>query len=154
LAKVLVKVRTEPERAGLEQMATQVLDELNVKELSVVESLPVEKHPDWPVVEEGGLTVMVDTDISQELLDEGLARELVHRIQTLRKQAGFDIADYIETYCEGGPSVQRVMEKFAYYVKQETLSRKLVEGKPPEGAFSKSQVIDGNKVNLAVKRSK
>jgi isoleucyl-tRNA synthetase len=154
LAKVLVKVRTEPERAGLEQMATQVLDELNVKELNVVENLPVEKHPDWPVVEEGGLMVMVDTDISQELADEGLARELVHRLQTMRKQAGFDIADHIETYYEGGPSVQRVMENFAQYVKQETLSRNLVEGKPPEGAFSKSQVIDGNKVNLAVKKSK
>jgi len=154
LAKVLVKVRTEAEKESLEQMASQVLDELNVKGLSFVESLPVEKHPDWPVVEEGGLMVVIDTDISQELLDEGLARELVHRIQTLRKQAGFDIADYIETYYEGGPSVQRVMEKFAQYVKQETLSRKLVEGKPPEGAFSKSQVIDGNKVNLAVKRLK
>jgi isoleucyl-tRNA synthetase len=152
LAKVLVKVRTEAEKASLEQMVSQVLDELNVKELSVVESLPVEKHTDWPVVEEGGLMVVVNTDISQELLDEGLARELVHRIQTLRKQAAFDIADYIETYYEGGPSVQRVMERFAHYVKQETLSRKLVEGKPPEGAFGKSQVIDGNKVNLAVKK--
>jgi len=154
LAKVLVKVRTETEKASLEQMASQVMDELNVKGLSVVESLPVEKHPDWPAVEEGGLMVVIDTDVSLELLDEGLARELVHRLQTLRKQAGFDIADYIETYYEGGPSVQRVMERFAQYVKQETLSRKLIEGKPPEGAFSKSQVIDGNKVNLAVKRLK
>jgi len=154
LAKVLVKVRTEAEKESLEQMASQVLDELNVKGLSVVESLPVDKHPDWPAIEEGSLMVMVDTDISEELLDEGLARELVHRIQTLRKQAGFDIVDYIETYYEGGPSVKRVMERFAPYVKQETLSRKLVEGKPPEGAFSKSQVIDGNKVNLAVRRLK
>ena len=154
LAKVLVKVRTEAERESLEQMASQVLDELNVKGLSFVESLPVEKHPEWPAVEEGGLMVVIDTDVSQELLDEGLARELVHRLQTLRKQAGFDIADYIETYYQGGTSVQRVMERFALYVKQETLSRKLVEGKPPEGAFSKSQVIDGNKVNLAVKRLK
>ena len=153
LAKVLVKVRTEDEKASLEQMASQVLDELNVKVLSVVESLPVEQHPDWPAVEEGGLLVMVDIEISQELLDEGLVRELVHRIQTLRKQAGFDIADHIETYYEGGPSVKRVMERFAQYVKQETLSRRLVEEKPPEGAFSKSQVIDGNKVNLAVKKS-
>jgi hypothetical protein len=46
------------------------------------------------------------------------------------------------------------MEKFAHYVKQETLSRKLVEGKPPEGAYSKSQVIDGEKVTLAVKKLK
>jgi len=154
LARVLVKVRAEAERENLERMASQILEELNVKGLSVVDSLFVEKHPDWPVVEEGGLMVMVDTDISQELADEGLVRELVHRLQTLRKQAGFDIADYIETYYEGGPEVQRVMGEHAQYIKQETLSRKLVEGKPPEGAFSKSQVIDGNKVNLSVKKSK
>jgi isoleucyl-tRNA synthetase len=154
LARVLVKVRTEAEKESLERMASQILEELNVKGLSVIESLPVEKHPDWPMVEEGGLTVMVDTDISQELADEGLVREMVHRLQTLRKQAGFDIADYIETYYEGGPEVQRVMGEHAQYIKQETLSRKLVEGQPPESAFSKSQVIDGNKVNLAVKKLK
>ncbi|MCX5995557.1 MAG: isoleucine--tRNA ligase, partial [Chloroflexi bacterium] len=184
LARVLVKVRTEAEKASLEQMASQVLDELNVKESIVVvkhshldvEAVPASTEeqlkdvnitppPASAVVAtagpnvvitnaDGSLAVTMDTTLTQELADEGLARELVHRLQTMRKQAGFDIADYIETYYEGGPSVQRVMEKFAHYVKQETLSRKLVEGKPPEGAYSKSQVIDGNKVNLAVKKMK
>jgi isoleucyl-tRNA synthetase len=107
-----------------------------------------------PVVEDGGLIVMVDTEISPELADEGLARELVHRLQTLRRSAGFDIADYIETYYQGGPAVKRVVERFDSYIKQETLSRRLVEANPPEGAFSKSQVIDGNKVTLAVKKLK
>ncbi|HUV52234.1 MAG TPA: class I tRNA ligase family protein, partial [Dehalococcoidia bacterium] len=152
LAKVLVKVRTEAEKASLEQMASQVLDELNIKELKVVESLPAEKHPGWPLVEEGGLMVMVNTEITQELADEGLARELVHRLQNLRKQASFDITDYIETYYEGGAAVQRVMDKFEHYIKQETLSRKLAQGNPPEGAFSKSQVIEGEKVVLTVKK--
>jgi isoleucyl-tRNA synthetase len=154
LAKVLVKVRTEAEKASLERMASQVLEELNVKELCVVDSLPVDEHRDWPVVEEGGIAVMMDTEITRELADEGLARELVHRLQNLRKQAGFDIADYIETYYEGGPAVQRVMVKFEQYIKQETLSRKLAQGPSPEGAFSKSQVIEGEKVTLAVKRLK
>ncbi|OGO02252.1 MAG: isoleucine--tRNA ligase [Chloroflexi bacterium RBG_13_52_14] len=152
LAKVLVKVRTEAEKVSLERMSSQVLDELNIKELKVVEILPSGEHSNWPLIEESGLAVMVDADINQELADEGLTRELVHRLQNLRKQAGFDIADYIETYYEGGPAVQRVMEKFEQYIKQETLSRKLVEGKPPEGAFGKSQVIDGEKVTLAVKK--
>jgi isoleucyl-tRNA synthetase len=154
LARVLVKVRTEAEKASLERMASQVLEELNVKELQAVDSLPADKHPDWPVAEEGGVVVIIDTDLTPELADEGLARELVHRLQTLRRSAGFDIADYIETYYQGGPAVKRVMEKFAPYIRQETLSRKLAEGNPPEGGFSKSQVIDGNKVMLAVKRLK
>jgi isoleucyl-tRNA synthetase len=146
-AKAKVTPRTEAEKESLERVKSQIEEELNVKNVVIAPvSIVSEEDVAAPVV--------VNTDISQELLDEGLARELVHRLQTLRKQAGFDIADHIETYYEGGPSVQRVMENFAQYVKQETLSRNLVEGKPPEGAFSKSQVIDGNKVNLAVKKSK
>jgi isoleucyl-tRNA synthetase len=101
-----------------------------------------------------GLAVTVDIKINEELADKGLRQELVHRLQNLRKQAGFDIADYIETYYEGGAAVQRVMEKFEQYIKQETLSRKLAQGSPPEGSFSKSQVIEGEKVTLAVKRLK
>ena len=146
LNKATIPTRTEAERESLERVKSQIEDELNVKNVII--------EPPTGTADLAGIApnVEIDTDITPDLADEGLARELVHRLQTLRKQAGFDIADYIETYYEGGPSVKRVMERFAQYVKQETLSRKLVEGKPPEGAFSKSQVIDGEKVNLAVKR--
>jgi len=152
IAKVLVRVRSEREEAGLNRMAAQVLEELNVKELRVVEKLPADESPDWPVVEDGGLAVMIDSDITPQLADEGLERELVHRIQTMRKQAGFDIADYIETYYQGGDSIQRVMKVSASYIKQETLSRILTEGSSPEGAFVKNYVLDGNEVVLAVKK--
>jgi isoleucyl-tRNA synthetase len=148
LGKGEVTPRDQAEKESLERVKSQIEDELNVK------NIIINPPPATMVLDAAGPKVVITTDISQELADEGLARELVHRLQTMRKQAGFDIADYIETYYEGGPSVQRVMEKFAHYVKQETLSRKLVEGKPPEGAYSKSQVIDGNKVTLAVKKLK
>ncbi|GAG34640.1 unnamed protein product, partial [marine sediment metagenome] len=73
-------------------------------------------------------------------------------LQTMRKQAGFDIADYVETYYQGGDSIQRVMREFASYIKQETLSQTLTQGSPPDGAFAKSHTIDGDEVVLAVKR--
>ncbi|MDY6892173.1 MAG: isoleucine--tRNA ligase [Chloroflexota bacterium] len=152
LAKVVVKVRTNGEKAGLERMGSQVLDELNVKELHVITEAPAETPLSWPMVEESGLVVMVDSDITPELADEGLARELVHRLQTMRKQAGFDIADHIDTYYQGEESVQRVMEKSASYIRQETLSQTLVDDTPPDGAFVKSHRIDGNEVTLAVKK--
>ena len=152
LAKVVVKVRTNGEKAGLERMGSQVLDELNVKELHVITEAPAETPLSWPMVEESGLVVMVDSDITPELADEGLARELVHRLQTMRKQAGFDIADHIDTYYQGEESVQRVMEKSASYIRQETLSLTLVDDTPPDGAFVKSHRIDGNEVTLAVKK--
>jgi len=152
LAKVLVRVRSKKEREGLNRMASQVLEELNVKELHIVENVPVDEYRDWPVVEEGGLVVMIDSEITPELADEGLARELVHRLQTMRKQAGFDIADYIETYYQGGDAVKRAMKNFDSYVKQETLSRTLAGANPPDGAFVKTHMLEGNEVTLAVKR--
>ncbi|MFP3974711.1 MAG: isoleucine--tRNA ligase [Dehalococcoidia bacterium] len=108
--------------------------------------------PDFSVAEEGDYVVGVTTQVSQELADEGLVRELVHRLQTMRRSAGFDIADYIETYYKGGETVQRVMENFATYVSQETLSRDLIEDEPPSGAYTETHSIDGNKVILAVKK--
>ncbi|MEE8372981.1 MAG: isoleucine--tRNA ligase [Dehalococcoidia bacterium] len=152
LARVLVKARTQAEKAGLERMASQVLEELNVKALDVVDSVSAEEHPSWPTAEEGGLVVMIDSDITSELADEGLARELVHRLQFMRRSAGFDIADHIEVFYQGEASIQRVMKEFAPYIMQETLSRTLADEGPPEGAFDKSQKIDGHEVVLAVRK--
>ena len=68
-----------------------------------------------------------------------MAREIVHRLQTMRKSAGFEeIADYITTYYQGDDYVKQVMADFADYVKQETLSRILIDGKPEEGAYSET----------------
>jgi isoleucyl-tRNA synthetase len=152
LTRVLVRVRSYQEAEGLHRMAPQVLEELNVKGLEVVERLPSDEHPDWPVVEEGGLGVMVDGDITQDLAEEGLARELVHRLQTMRKQAGFEIADHIEVFYEGGDSIRRVMIGFGDYVRQETLSGALTEGIPEDAVCVKSHTLEGSEVRLAVCR--
>ena len=152
LARVLVKVRSKREGDGLRQMASQVLEELNVKELQIIDTPPVDKHPEWPVVEESGLAVMIDSEITQELADEGLAREIVHRLQTMRKQAGFEIADHIETYYQGSDSVVRVMNGYALYIKQETLSQTLHAGVPPADAFTTKLVLGGDEVVLAVRK--
>jgi isoleucyl-tRNA synthetase len=150
LAKALVKVRSKREEAGLNRVRSQVEEELNVKRVDVTISVP----PATAIAEgmPPTVTVELDTNIDQKLADEGMARELVHRLQTMRKQAGFDIADYIETYYQGGDSIQRVMREFASYIKQETLSQTLAQGSPPDGAFAKSHRIDGDEVVLAVKR--
>ncbi|MFQ5880126.1 MAG: DUF5915 domain-containing protein, partial [Dehalococcoidia bacterium] len=91
--------------------------------------------------------------MSQELIDEGLARELVRRLQTMRKNAGFDIADRIVTYYQGDDDFRRVLQKFGDYVRQETLSRELVEGPPPADAHAERHRVDGREVVLAVRRS-
>ena len=81
---------------------------------------------------------------------EGIARELVRRLQTMRRSAGLDIADYITTYYQGETSIQQVMTKFADYIKQETLSRELVLGPPPDGSYAEKYRISNSDVLFGI----
>ena len=72
---------------------------------------PSWKNPAMLLMTEGDVAVAVCTDISPELAGEGMAREIVHRLQTMRKSAGFEIADYIVTYYEGDEYTQQVMTR-------------------------------------------
>jgi isoleucyl-tRNA synthetase len=104
------------------------------------------------VVEEGSYAVAVETTVTPELAQEGLARELAHRIQNLRKDAGFEITDRIVTYYQGPEEVGTVMRNHADYIKQETLSEKLVPGSPEDGAKVETQKVEGMEVTLGVRR--
>ncbi|MBI4498127.1 MAG: isoleucine--tRNA ligase, partial [Chloroflexi bacterium] len=115
----------------------------------------LEPHAGWALASEGGYTVGVSTALTPELREEGLARELVHRLQTLRRAAGFDIADTIVTYLSGDPDVLRVAEKHADYIMGETLTRDLrpvatFEVEP--GVYVESQRVDGHQVTMGVRR--
>jgi isoleucyl-tRNA synthetase len=106
----------------------------------------------YSVVEEGSYAVAVETTVTPELAQEGLARELAHRIQNLRKDAGFEITDRIVTYYQGPEEVGMVMRNHADYIKQETLSEELVPGAPEDGAKSETQKVEGMEVTLGVRR--
>ncbi|MFQ6121838.1 MAG: isoleucine--tRNA ligase [Dehalococcoidales bacterium] len=149
LAKLLVKVRTERQKRAIRRLAYQVLEEVNVKGLDIVDEMPV---AEWPLVSEDDLMVMLNTEIPPELAAEGMAREIVRRLQTMRRSAGFDIADHITTYYQGEAYITQVMTDFAKYIKQETLSEQLVEGVPEEGAFTESHKLGGYDLLLGVKR--
>ena len=96
--------------------------------------------------------VAIDTRLSPDLADEGLARELSHRIQNLRKGARFDITDRIVTYYQGPDDVQRVMDAHRDYIMQETLSDALLPQAPADDASAETQRIEGMDVTLAVCR--
>ena len=110
--------------------------------------------PGYSVANEGEYIVGVAIEIPPELVDEGLARELVHRLQTMRRSAGFDIADRIITSFSGGEGIRRVFQSFADYIKRETLSLVLIEGQAPSEAYAESHKISGNQVVLGVQRRK
>jgi isoleucyl-tRNA synthetase len=98
------------------------------------------------------ITVGVDVVITDELAAEGLARELVRRIQNMRKDAGFDIADKIAIYYQAEGTVHHVFHDWADYIKAETLAVEIDHQLIPEAAFQRKERVDGLDVMLGVKR--
>ena len=90
--------------------------------------------------------------MTPELEQEGLAREIVHRIQNLRKDAGFEIADRIRAYYSGDDALREAMQRFDEYVRNETLAVEVAEGGPPPSAQSETALLDGREVTLGVER--
>jgi isoleucyl-tRNA synthetase len=155
LAKVIVKVQSKRDREGLERLMPQVLDELNVKALEFVDSMAELDKPGYVTSIEGAYAVAVPTEISPQLQAEGMAREVVRRLQTMRRSAGFDIADHIITYYQGEAYIKQVVEAFADYIKQETLSQQLIvlpKGRTEEGVFTERYKLSGYDILLGVKR--
>jgi isoleucyl-tRNA synthetase len=152
LSRLLVKVASERHKRALKHLAPQVLEEVNVKALDVVDDIPVAKHKDWPLASEGDVMVMLDTDITPELAAEGMAREIVRRLQMMRRSAGFEIADHIIVYYQGDEYIKSVMADFADYIRQETLSERLIDEVPEEGAYTESFKLEGHELLLGVKK--
>jgi isoleucyl-tRNA synthetase len=125
----------------------------------MVELLPEEvalearPHEGYKVSEQGDYMVAVWTKLTDELIQEGLARELVRRIQNLRKEASFRIEEKIETYYQGDPDLIKVMREHGTYISQETLSLDIVESDGPEGSYSGSYQIDGKDITLHLVRA-
>ena len=78
--------------------------------------------PGWSVVSEGALTVALDINLTPELLCEGLAREIVKRIQTHRKDSGFEITDRIKVIFEPQPQLQEAVAKHGSYISAQVLA--------------------------------
>jgi isoleucyl-tRNA synthetase len=107
----------------------------------------------YAVAEEKGLIVAVDVTLTPELEREGLARDLVRRIQNLRKEAGFQLDDRIVTFCDVDDELKQVVEEWADYLKAETLSLELVPGPVPgEAARRESFKLEGHPVTLGVRK--
>jgi isoleucyl-tRNA synthetase len=154
LAKVIVAIKSKTEREGLMSLKPQVLEELNVKDIEFVDDSTELDKPGYIKMVEGDLAVALYTDISPELEIEGMAREIVHRIQNMRKSAGFEIADYIITYYEGDDYINKVIcdQTSTAYLKQETLSKDLITGVPEHGVYAESFKLSGHTVRLGVKK--
>ena len=107
----------------------------------------------FSAVEENNYVVAITTKLSSTLIKEGIAREVVHRIQTMRKNARLEITDYIETFFYGDDQIIAAIKSNKNYFSQETLSNKLINKIPPKNAFIEEQIFDGLKVTLGTLRA-
>ena len=88
--------------------------------------ISTEDLPGWKTASEDGLTVALDVNLSEELISEGIARDMVNRIQNLRKEANFNITDRIEIRIQRDPAIERALRKFEPYIREETLADRIV----------------------------
>lgn len=92
-----------------------------------------EDIPGWTVANDGALTVALDLEITKELKNEGMAREIVKRIQAYRKSSGFEITDHIHVVLSHDDNLQKAVEAYHDYICSQVLADKLEFGAPESG---------------------
>jgi len=100
---------------------------------------------------DGDITVVLDTNLTPELVEEGFMREIISKIQTMRKEAGFEVMDKITVYSDGNDKIAELISKNEDTVKNDVLATEIVTGKI-EG-YSKEWNINGENVTFGVKKN-
>ncbi len=140
--------------AEIERSAETELD-LGAERITVTAAdfeITSEDMPGWLVASEGKLTVALDITVTEELRREGVARELVNRIQNIRKEAGFEVTDKIRVEVEASPEVEASLAVYADYVGQQTLAVEVKASAEPAGAVVVASELDDAPLRIAVTR--
>ncbi len=114
--------------------------------------ISAEDVPGWQVSSDGDLTVALDVTVTPELRNEGMARELVNRIQNIRKDSQFDITDRVRVELQDVPEVRDALEGFGQYLADQVLANDVVLVDNLQGDNVVELDIDGNKINARVTR--
>ena len=111
--------------------------------------ISTDEIPGWQVANDGELTVALDITITDELKAEGMARELVNRIQNLRKEKDFNVTDKIKVTLQAHDAIRPAIENFAEYICTETLTMDLNIQSEVDGG-EEVELIDGVKILIRV----
>lgn len=152
LAMARICVSNDAERDAVAVLGEHIREELNVKDLEFVEKLPDDEQG-CAVASDERYSVGVVTALSDELVAEGLAREIVRRLQMIRRSAGLEISDHIAVFYSGDAALHDVFVSFADYIRQETLSVDLTRIQPPEDSHVQTLRLDGKELVVGVKRA-
>ena len=140
--------------AQIEAAAQTVLD-LGAEKITVTPAdfeITSEDMPGWLVASEGKLTVALDITLTEELRAEGVARELINRIQNIRKDSGFEVTDKIRVEIEQKEFVAGAIAKYAGYIASQTLAVEVKAAARPEGGVVVDSDVDDEPIRIAVTR--
>ena len=151
----LVATFTQEQIAAVENNAETILtvDGEQVVTTAADYEITSEDMPGWLVASEGKLTVALDITITDELRREGVARELVNRIQNIRKDSGFEVTDKICVEIEATELTTPAIESFADYIAQQTLAVDVKAVAAPAGSFVVDSDIDDAPLKIAVTKA-
>jgi isoleucyl-tRNA synthetase len=110
---------------------------------------PTQK-PGFMVETSSDYAVIIDTQLTPELIEEGYVREIVSKVQTMRKEAGFEVTDHIRLYAEGSETVMDVVAKNKEMIASETLAGEVAAG--AMGGYQKDWDINGQAATLGVEK--
>lgn len=113
----------------------------------------VQAREGFAVSSDGAYLAALVTDLTQDLIMEGLSREFVRRVQDLRKKANLDIADRINLYYTASDNLDKAIHTFRDYIKGETLAVELISKSPPENYTSITEKFDGEEVFISLQKT-
>lgn len=108
----------------------------------------------WIVESDAGITVAIDTELDDNLIAEGLAREFVNRIQNMRKDAGYDVTDKINIIFSGDSNLINAINNFNKYIANETLAEKLSMDERMNGGYKQDLNIGEYKCSIQIEKVK
>ena len=131
---------------------TAEIDGVRIEATAADFDIVSEDMPGWLVATEGKLTVALDITVTEELRREGIARELVNRIQNLRKESGFEVTDRIRVVIERHEALTGAVESFGDYIAAQTLALSVALADSLDEAGSVPVELDELTVRMKVER--
>jgi len=122
-----------------------IAKELNIEEI-IFGEIPDEKKEGLVFSETKDFEIALDTNLTPDLLEKGILRELEHKIQILRKEAKLDYTDRINFYYQGSEKISNIIKRSIEELKEEILAVSINEGDIPEGIFKKKLNISGEEI--------
>lgn len=144
-----------------DQSARKLLDGESLKIMVAGETFEIspnevevraEAKEGYAVASDGAYLAALVTDLTPELVYEGLVREFVRRVQSLRKDADLDIADRIHLFYTASEGLTEAIKRFETYIKEETLATKMIIGETPVGLPLLQDEFDGERVRICIEK--